>query len=112
LLREISDVYLIPFSESGVVRVIAALASGLGSMELARIIATSGIKTIPFIGHLVSAMTYPVLCGALTYALGKVFIMHYELGGTLLTFDAEGARNYFAKQFHEGKLIVAQFQKG
>lgn len=112
LLREISDTYKVPFSESGVVKVTAALASGLGSMELAKIIAASGIKAIPFFGHLVSAITFPTLCGALTYALGKVFIMHYELGGNLLTFNAEGARNYFAKQFHEGKLVVAQFQNG
>jgi uncharacterized protein (DUF697 family) len=110
LLREISDTYKTPFSEAGVVKVIAALATGLGSMELAKIIATSGIKTIPFVGHVLSAVTYPTLCGALTYALGKVFIMHYELGGTLLTLNAEAARNYFAHQFHEGKLVVAQFQ--
>jgi uncharacterized protein (DUF697 family) len=111
LLKEISEVYGFPFSESGAVKVIAALAGSLGSMELAKMIATSGIKAIPFIGHVVSAVTYPVLCGALTYALGKVFIMHYELGGTLFGFDAEKAKNYFAEQFHQGKLVVAQFQK-
>jgi hypothetical protein len=41
----------------------------------------------------------PVLAYAMTKAVGGVFIMHFESGGTLLTFDPKAFREYFIKEF-------------
>ena len=49
----------------------------------------------------------PVINGATTYAVGKVFTQHFESGGTFLTFDAAKVREYFETQFKEGKSFMA-----
>ena len=39
----------------------------------------------------------------LTYAVGKVFIQHFESGETFLTFYPEKVKAYYAEMFEEGK---------
>lgn len=41
----------------------------------------------------------PVLAYALTIAVGNAFIMHFESGGTLLSFDPKAFREHFVKDF-------------
>jgi hypothetical protein len=50
----------------------------------------------------------PTLAGASTYAVGRVFIQHFECGGTILSFDPEKVRAHFEKEFEEGKKVVAK----
>jgi uncharacterized protein (DUF697 family) len=70
-------------------------------------IVSSLVKTIPIIGQVTGAVTLSVFGGASTYAVGQVFIQHYESGGTFLDFDPEAVKDYFAEQFEEGKKIAA-----
>ncbi len=64
---------------------------------------SSLIKMVPLVGQLAGAMAMPVLAGASTYAVGRVFVQHFESGGTFLNFDPESVRGYYAEQFEEGK---------
>jgi uncharacterized protein (DUF697 family) len=41
----------------------------------------------------------PALAYSLTSALGRVFVMHFQSGGTLLTFDPKLVRAHFIKAF-------------
>ena len=50
----------------------------------------------------------PALAGASTYAVGKVFVQHFESGGTFLNFDPEDVRDYYAEQFEKGKAAAAK----
>ena len=45
--------------------------------------------------------------GASTWALGKVFIQHFESGGTFLDFNPEKVREYYKVQFEEGRKMAA-----
>jgi hypothetical protein len=40
--------------------------------------------------------------------MGKVFIQHFESGGTFLTFDPQQVRDYYAQQFEKGKEEVSK----
>jgi len=53
----------------------------------------------------------PAVAGASTYAVGQVFIQHFESGGTFLDFDPEKVKGYFAEQFEKGKLAVGDLKK-
>lgn len=64
---------------------------------------SSFAKSIPVVGQIAGAISMPVIAGASTYAVGKVFIQHFESGGTLLTFDAEKIKAYFQEEFEKGK---------
>lgn len=68
----------------------------------------SFIKAIPLIGQTTGAVSMSIVGGASTYALGKVFIQHFESGGTFLDFDPEKVREYFAEQFQKGKKVASE----
>ncbi len=59
------------------------------------------IAAIPALlaGTVVYFIVTPVLAYAMTQAIGNAFIMHFESGGTLLSFDPKAFENYFLKEF-------------
>lgn len=97
LLRRLSQIYGVPFSENRGKALIASLA---GSM----IPATSGIgaastlKVVPVFGTLVAGFVMPVLSAGATYAIGKAFIQHFESGGTLLDFNPPDYHEFIRAQ--------------
>jgi uncharacterized protein (DUF697 family) len=97
MLRRISQIYGVGFSENSGKALIASTA---GSM----IPATSGIgaasvlKTVPILGTIVAGFVMPVLSAGATYAIGKAFIQHFATGGTLLDFNPPDYREFIKAQ--------------
>jgi uncharacterized protein (DUF697 family) len=58
-------------------------------------------------GTVAGFVVTPILAYAMTQAIGNTFIMHFESGGTLLTFDAKKFRDYFIKEFQEAGGTLA-----
>ena len=54
----------------------------------------------------------PILAGATTYAVGKVFTQHFATGGTFLNFDPETVREYYYEMFKEGQDLSANIKNG
>ena len=90
LIRELCALYDMPFAEH---RAKAALAALFGGLQTGLLVG-SAVKYIPVFGFLVGAIPAIVTTAGLTYAIGKVFIQHFELGGTLLDLDAAKIRAY------------------
>jgi uncharacterized protein (DUF697 family) len=97
MLRRLSQIYDVEFSENRGKAVIAALAgtmipatSGMG--------AASALKTVPILGMLASGFVMPALSAGATYAIGKAFIQHFESGGTLLDFNPPDYREFVKAQ--------------
>ena len=65
------------------------------------------IKVIPLIGQTTGVLTMSVVGGASTYAVGKIFIQHFEAGGTFLDFNPEKVKDYFAELYEKGKSKVS-----
>ena len=61
------------------------------------------IASIPALiaGTIVYFIATPVLAYALTRAVGNTFTMHFESGGTLLTFDPKKFGDYFLSEFQK-----------
>jgi uncharacterized protein (DUF697 family) len=97
MLRRISQIYDVEFSEN---RGKALIASIAGSM----IPATSGIgaasvlKAVPIVGTIAGGFVMPVLSAGATYAIGKAFIQHFATGGTLLDFNPPDYREFIRAQ--------------
>jgi hypothetical protein len=66
----------------------------------------SAIKVLPGVGTFFGAGTLPLMAGAVTYATGRMFIAHFESGGTLIDFDAVALRSAFAAKLAEGKAVL------
>jgi len=100
--------YSVPFRGDLGKSTITSLLGALGPITLARGTFGSLVKAIPVIGTAVGIATQPLLSGAFTYAVGKVFIQHFEAGGTFLDLDPKTVRAHFAQEFQEGKLVAKE----
>jgi uncharacterized protein (DUF697 family) len=105
LVRKMAAYYDIPFSKEMTKNLIISLIGGAVPASAALPVASS-VKFIPIIGQSLGAVSMPVIAGALTYAVGKVFYRHFASGGTFLTFDPEKARVYYEEMFQKGKTVV------
>src|SRR5579863_2929802 len=97
MLRRLSQIYDVPFSENRGKALIAALAgalvpttSGIGAFSM--------LKAVPFFGTIVGGFVTPVLAAGATYAIGKAFVQHFESGGTLLDFNPPDYREFVKAQ--------------
>jgi uncharacterized protein (DUF697 family) len=97
LLRRLSQIYDVPFSENRGKALIASLA---GSMIPATsgIGAASALKAVPIFGMIAAGFVMPALSAGATYAIGKAFIQHFASGGTLLDFNPPDYRDFFRAQ--------------
>ena len=110
MLRQLAQAYDVPFKKDKVKNVVAALVGGSTPGYLAGGVA-SLMKMIPVVGQIGGALSMPALAGATTYAVGKVFIQHFESGGTFLNFKPEEVREYYEKMFEEGKGLKSEASK-
>jgi len=101
MLHSLSKVYDVEFSDNIGKSLIAALLGGGISSRLSVSLASLG-KGLP-VTWATGAFSVSLFGGASTYAIGKVFIQHFESGGTFLNFDPQKVRSYYAEQFENGK---------
>jgi len=101
LVRQLSSIYGVKFSEQLGRSIITALAGGTLSVA-----APSLIKAVPVVGSMMGAVVMPTVAGASTYAIGRIFIKHFESGGTLLTLDPDRVRDAYTEELEEGKKVV------
>lgn len=111
MLHSLANLYEVKFTNELGKSLVASLTGGLAAAGIGRGTLTSLAKAIPLIGQAAAAAALPAVAGASTYAVGQVFIQHFESGGTFLDFDPEKVKAYFAEQFEKGKLVVADLKK-
>jgi uncharacterized protein (DUF697 family) len=110
MLKELAEIYNLPFREDQVKSILVSLLAGIGAPVLGAAISLSVVKLIPAAGYLLGLVAVPGVAAAFTYAVGKVFVQHFASGGTFLDFDPKKVREYFARQFEEGKSVAAKIK--
>lgn len=108
LVHSLAQTYGVDFREDAGKSAVASLLGALGPVTLARGTFGSLVKAIPVIGTAIGLAAQPVLAGAFTHAVGKVFVQHFESGGTFLDLNPRAVRDYFAQQFQAGKLVASE----
>jgi uncharacterized protein (DUF697 family) len=101
MLRRLSEIYGVPFSENRGKSIIASLAGAVIPASTATTTAVgvgSLIKGLPGVGTAIGALTMPVFSAGATYVIGKVFIQHFASGGTLLDFNPPDYREFIKAQ--------------
>jgi len=107
MIQKLSQLYGKPFSQSLGRSVIASLAGSFGGLT-AGAVAGSVVKVVPGIGWALSMAAVPAVAGASTYAIGKVFVKHYEEGGSLVDLDTAKFKAFYHEQFEKGKVLAKQ----
>lgn len=110
MLHQLARVYRVPFSENLGKSLIVSLVGGVMPTSTAITLA-SFIKAVPGLGTATGVISVSILGGATTYAIGSVFMQHFESGGTLLDFDPKKMRQHFADELRQGKKVASNLKK-
>jgi len=101
MLRRLSDIYGVPFSDNMGKSVIASLAGSVLPASTATTTTmgvTSALKAVPGVGTAVAAFSMPVFSAGATWVIGRVFMKHFASGGTLLDFNPPDYREFIKTQ--------------
>ena len=106
MIKKISKLYQVTVNEQILKMAITSSISSIMSS-----LASYGIgKTLnPFqdFGHLAKGMTDSVVSGFLTAAIGKVYINHFETGGTLSTIQLHHFTDFLIEEIEKGEIDLA-----
>ncbi|MDD2764705.1 MAG: YcjF family protein [Opitutaceae bacterium] len=111
MLHDMSKIYGVEFKENRAKSIVTSLIGSLGIVPIGTGILFSVIKLLPLVGPLAATVALPVSAGAITYATGKVFITHFESGGTFLDLNPAKMKAAYRKMFEEGKAVMTKKSK-
>ena len=106
MIADLSKIYDVPFQKNSGKAAIGSLAGFILPHATACGFISSLFKAVPVVGVVAGGTTMAVFSGAYAWALGNVFIQHFESGGTFLDFSPEAVKEYFRAQFEEGKKVA------
>ncbi len=109
-LKQLADLYEVKFSDGLAKKLVASLITSLGGVGLGAL-AGSAIKLIPGVGSTLGLFSQPVTVAACNRALGRVFILHFEAGGTLLDFEPRKMKDYFRGEFEKARHQVEHLKE-
>lgn len=99
MVRDLAVLYGVPFESVRTKAIISALVGGLLPFNAAMGVGgLAGVwyKAIPGVGPFLGMVTMPIAASAANYAMGRLFLEHFEGGGTLLDIDIDRMRARYA----------------
>lgn len=109
MVHNLCETYEVKFSHNLGKSTVISLIGGVMPVAVTASFA-SVLKIIPGFGSLAASASVAVLGGALTYAVGRIFIEHFESGGTLLDFDPAAYHDRFRKAFVRGRQVASDLK--
>ncbi len=106
MLHKLSSIYGVKFREDAGKAAITSFLGGCGTVSISGRLIWGLSTAIPVAAPVISVVTIPAFGAATTYAIGHLFIQHFESGGTFLTFDPEKVRGHYAELFAEGEKLA------
>lgn len=91
------------FSDEAIRGVLSVLIGTILPNGLANYATAAIARGVPGVGVVVSIVTFGGFAGAATYAIGKIFVAHFEGGGTFKSFSPEAVRADLAREFAHAK---------
>ena len=110
MIRELSALYDVTFSESLVRKLLGSLLAGFGAASVGTALALSLFKLFPPVSAALSVLSMPATAGAVTHATGRIFTMHFESGGTFFDLDPNTLRAHFKAEVERSRAAVARLQ--
>lgn len=101
MVAELAKLYDIPFSRDRAKAVVGAVVGAMTPVFLSgTVMSVLGpvFSVLPGLGAVVGVLATPTLNAASTYALGRVFVQHFESGGTFLDLDPETVRGHYRQE--------------
>jgi uncharacterized protein (DUF697 family) len=103
IVRDLAKAYEVDPNEVTLNGVISSLLGTLGSVGAGSLLVGPAVKLIPGSGSLLGSVTVGAFGSAATYAIGKIFVRHFEGGGTLGDFSADAVADDLKAEFQSAK---------
>jgi uncharacterized protein (DUF697 family) len=103
MVRSLAKIYGVNQNDQALQGVIAALLGTIASTTISNALVGSSLKFLPSGGTIVGSVSLLVFGAASTYAIGKVFVRHFEGGGTVSSFSANATKDDLEKEFSSAK---------
>jgi len=101
MIAELAEHYEVPFSRDRAKSVVGSLTAAVSPPILAgTLFGLLGpvFKVVPGVGTVIGVVTTPLLNAASTLALGRIFVQHFESGGTLLDMNPAEIEEHYRKE--------------
>jgi uncharacterized protein (DUF697 family) len=108
MLYKLSRIYNVEFQRDVGKSIIYSFLGACGAASVSGRVTWGLSQLVPAGSTIISAVGLPVFAAGLTYGIGKLFIQHFESGGTFLNFDPEEVRAHFFAEFEEGKRLAVE----
>jgi uncharacterized protein (DUF697 family) len=89
MVRNLAQVYGVDAQSETLQGVISALLGTLAPAAVSGSLLGSSLKLVPVGGTILGSVGLAAFGSAATYAIGKIFVRHFENGGTLASFSAD-----------------------
>jgi len=99
LVVSLCSLYDQKVSKEAVSGVVSVLLGTLVPAQATQAVTGSLAKFVPGFGSLIGAVSMATFGSAATYAIGKVFVRHFENGGTLASFSAASIKEDLKRTF-------------
>lgn len=105
MIYDLCKVYDIPFEQRRVRAILSGLAGGGVTTVASTALSGTLIKSVPVIGSTLAAVTQPVMSYATSYAIGTIFVRHFESNGTLMTMSIDALKATYQEQVAYAKKM-------
>lgn len=99
LLIDLSELYGVKVTKELASSVISVLLGTLIPVGVAKLAIGSTAKLLPGVGTLVGAVSMSAMGSVTTNVIGRVFVRHFENGGTLVRFSESNLKAEFRHEF-------------
>lgn len=103
MVRDLARTYGVEAESDMLQGVISALLGTLAPAAISGSLLGSSFKIIPGGGTILGSVGLAAFGSAATYAIGKIFVRHFEAGGTLASFSAEAVEADLKQEFTTAK---------
>ncbi len=108
MVHKLSTIYGVEFKEDWGKAAIGSFLAACGTYSISSRLVWGLGTILPFAMPVISVVTRPVFGGALVYLMGKIFIQHFESGGTFLTFNPEKVREHYENLLAQDKEAASE----
>ena len=99
MISDLGALYGQPLKKEAVRSAVSVLLGVLVPSQIAGGIAVSSPKLVPGMGSVIGAVSFSAFGAAASYAIGKIFVRHFEAGGTIESFQPEFVEEDLKKEF-------------
>jgi uncharacterized protein (DUF697 family) len=98
MVRNLAKAYGVNPNDKILEGLISAVLATMATMTIPIMLVGSSLKAAPVGGTVLGSVGNAAFGAASTYAIGKVFVRHFEGGGTIASFSADAAKDELKKE--------------